>query len=63
MANEVRKYKNVIKDGFNSTTYEIYSNRKLSRKEMLREIREYYYQKRFPEHACETKILIISNDK
>jgi len=62
MTNNVRKYKNVIKDGFNCTTYEIYSNRKLSRKEMLREIREYYYQKHFPEYSCETKILIVSND-
>ncbi len=62
MADEVRKYRYVIKDGYNGTIYEIYSNRKLNRKEMLMEIRDYYYQKRFPKRAKEMKIMIICND-
>lgn len=59
---DVKKYKYCIIDKLHNIRYEIYSNRKMSKKDKLMQIRLYYY-----EHDCcvpepESVIMIVCKD-
>ena len=58
----VKTHKNILKDKIREITYIIYSNRKLNKKEMLREIRYYYVKNDFCFEDCSDRIMIISRD-
>lgn len=58
----IKKYKFVIYDRFNDIKYEIYSNRKLSKKQKLIYIRYHIYKNNFKIPPPDSKVLIICND-
>ncbi len=56
---EAKKHRKVIRDKFNEVEYVIYSNSKLSKKEAMREIRYYNYERKFSEIHSGEKIMIV----
>jgi hypothetical protein len=58
----VKAHKSILKDKLRKITYVIYSNRKLNKKEMLREIRYYYVKNDFALEENTERIMIISRD-
>jgi hypothetical protein len=58
----VKTNKSILKDKLRKITYVIYSNRKLNKREMLREIRYYYVQNNFTIEETTERIMIISRD-
>ena len=58
----VKKHKNILKDTLRHITYVIYSNRKLNKKEMMREVRYFYVKNDFSVEDCASKVMIIARD-
>ncbi len=62
IANDVKKYKCIIKDTYHNVIYEIYSNKKLTKKEMIKQVRYYQYEKKDELPDFDKNILIVSDD-
>lgn len=62
ITSEIKKYRCVITDKYHNVIYEIFSNKKLSKKEMIKQIRYYQYKKNSDDFDFDKKILIISDD-
>lgn len=58
----VKKHKNILKDTFRHITYVIYSDRKLDKKEMMREVRYYFVKNDFSVDDCSSRVMIIARD-
>ena len=60
--NIVKKYKNVIKDKQKNITYVIYSDKKMGRKQMLRQVRYYHLNPHNPIPDYDSKVNIIVDE-
>ncbi len=59
---QVKKYRFIVYDRLNEIKYEIYSNKKLSKKQKMYFIRCYIYNNNFILPEPNSKVLIICDD-
>jgi len=62
MQSSIKRYKNSIIDKAHNVQYDIYSNRKLNKAQMLLQIRFYFVNNDFKYPESGTKINIIAED-
>jgi hypothetical protein len=60
--NEVKKYKYTITDKLHNIRYEIYSNREMSKKDKILQIRLYFYENDCCVPASDSVIMIVCKD-
>lgn len=62
MLYQVKKYKNVLIDKVNNVRFNIYSNKKLNKAQMLKQVRYYFVNKDFIYPEAGNNINIIVED-